>query len=220
MTKRSYDEYCGLAVALDLLGERWTMLIVRELLMGPKRFTDLLTGLPGIGTGLLTQRLRELEEAAVIEKAVLPPPAASTVYQLAADGQALRPVLLGLTRWGLRRLGTPAEGQAVNTNLLAFAMAARFNPQSSPAADGDYELRVDGNAFHVAITNGDINIQAGTAHQPRATISTDIATLVGINNGSSTLVEALTRQSLVVDGDPEVIANLATAFELSAPTNT
>lgn len=219
MAKRSYDEYCGLAVALDLLGERWTMLIVRELLMGPKRFTDLLAGLPGIGTGLLTQRLRELEEAAVIEKAVLPPPAASTVYQLTADGQMLRPALLGLTRWGLRRLGTPAEGQAVNTNLLAFAMAARFNPRSSPAADGDYELRIDDKAFHVAIANGDINIHAGRAHQARATISTNMTTLVEINNGSTTLAEALASQSLVVDGDSDAIINLANAFELNAPVS-
>ena len=216
MAKRSYDEYCGLAVALDLLGERWTMLIIRELLMGPKRFTDLLSGLPGIGTGLLTQRLRELEEAQVIEKAVLPPPAASSVYQLTADGETLRSTLLGLTRWGLRRLGTPTEGQTANVNMLAFAMSARFNPRSSPAADGTYELRVDGSTFQFTIDTGTINIQAGPAQRAKAVITTDMTTLIAVNNGSATLSDAVNSATLTVDGDADVIAALATAFELDA----
>jgi DNA-binding HxlR family transcriptional regulator/putative sterol carrier protein len=214
MAKRSYDEYCGLAVALDLLGERWTMLIIRDLLLGPKRFTDLVVGLPSIGTGLLSQRLRELEDAGVIEKAVLPPPAASTVYQLTSDGESLRSPLLGLTRFGLRRLGTPTEGQTANVNLLAFAMAARFNPSNSPAADGTYQLCIDGSTFKLAIDNGTINIQAGPTHQPQAVISTDMATLIAINNGTTTLAEALTSQVLTVDGDPTAIVALANAFEL------
>lgn len=216
MAKRSYDEYCGLAVALDLLGERWTMLIVRELLMGPKRFTDLLGGLPGIGTGLLTQRLRELEEAEVIERAVLPPPAASTVYQLTADGEMLRPTLLGLTRWGLRRLGTPTESQTASVNSLAFAMAARFNPDSSPAADGEYELRVEGSTFQIIIEDRAIQIHPENAKRAQATITTDMATLIAINNGSTTLAEAVSTQALVVDGDAEVITALAGAFELDS----
>ncbi|MFV8161007.1 winged helix-turn-helix transcriptional regulator [Mycobacterium sp. 134] len=216
MAKRSYDEYCGLAVALDLLGERWTMLVIRELLMGPKRFTDLLGGLSGIGTGLLTQRLRQLEEAHVIEKAVLPPPAASAVYQLTADGEMLRPTLLGLTRWGLRRLGTPTESQTPNANLLAFAMAARFNPASSPAADGEHELHVEGSMFQIIIENGAIQIHPGPAERAQATITTDMATLIAINNGSLTLAEAISAQTLVVDGDAEVITALADAFELDA----
>lgn len=215
MAKRSYDEYCGLAVALDLLGERWTMLILRELLMGPKRFTDLLGGLPGVGTGLLTQRLRELEDAQVIEKAVLPPPAASAVYQLTADGEALRSTLLGLTRWGLRRLGTPVEGQTANVNMLAFAMAARFNPRSSPGADGSYQLRVDDSVFQFTIDDGDIQFEAGPTQRPLATISTDMATLIALNNGSTTLSEAVSGQNMVVEGDPAIIATLAEAFELA-----
>ncbi|GAS90253.1 winged helix-turn-helix transcriptional regulator [Mycolicibacterium brisbanense] len=215
MAKRSYDEYCGLAVALDLLGERWTMLILRELMMGPKRFTDLQVGLPGIGTGLLTQRLRELEDATVIEKAVLPPPAASTVYQLTADGEALRAPLLGLTRWGLRRMGTPTEGQTANVNLLAFAMAARFNPRSSPAADGIYELRLGDSTFQFTIADGDIQIQSGHAQHALAVITTDMATLIAINNGAATLNDALSDQTLTVEGDPAAIASLADAFELT-----
>ena len=167
-----------------------------------------------IGTGLLAQRLRELEDAGIIEKAVLPPPAASTVYQLTPDGESLRSPLLGLTRFGLRRLGTPTEGQTANVNLLAFAMAARFNPSNSPAADGTYQLCIDGSTFKLAIDNGTVNIQAGPTHQPQAVISTDMATLIAINNGTTTLAEALTSQVLTVDGDPTAIVALANAFEL------
>lgn len=214
MTKRSYGEYCGLAVALDLLGERWTMLIVRELLMGPRRFTDLLNGLPGIGTGLLTQRLRELEDANVAEKTVLPPPAASVVYQLTTEGARLRTALLELTRWGMHRLGAPSADHHVNTRLLTFAVASRFNPRTSPAVDGTYELIVEGQAFQFKIDNGLIEIHIGRTELARAVITTDMSTLIAVNNGTVSVTDALGNQSMIVQGDPDAIELLAAAFEL------
>ena len=96
---RSYGQFCGVAHALDLVGERWALLVVRELVLGPKRFTDLAAGLPGIGTNILTARLRELEQTGVVERRVLPPPAGSTVYELTPYGRELEPVLLALGRW-------------------------------------------------------------------------------------------------------------------------
>ena len=143
MVKRSYDQYCGLAAALDLLGERWTVLIIRDLLMGPKRFTDLLDRLPGIGTGLLSQRLRELEDAGVIEKTTLPPPAASTVYQLTPDGDALRPALLQLARWGMRRLDDPQPGQRLDVESLTLGLSARLDRKAADGLDGSYGLVLD-----------------------------------------------------------------------------
>jgi DNA-binding HxlR family transcriptional regulator/putative sterol carrier protein len=214
MPKRSYGEYCGLAAALDLLGERWTMLVIRELLMGPKRFTDLLNGLPGVGTGLLTQRLRELEDANIAERAVLPPPAASVVYQLTADGEQLRTPLLELTRWGMRRLGAPTSEIHVSARMLAFAVAARFNPRTSPAADGTYELRVDAEVFQFTIGDGQIELHAGQTSPPRAVITADMPTLIAINNGSVSLTEALSTGSLTVEGEAAATAQLATVFEL------
>src|SRR2546427_12402137 len=101
-TKRSYDQWCAVARSLDVVGERWTLLIVRDLLVGPKRYKDLLIGLPGIGTNLLADRLRELEGAGILRRTVLPPPAGSTVYELTSSGQALEPVILALGRWGAR----------------------------------------------------------------------------------------------------------------------
>lgn len=136
MAKRSYQQYCGIAAALDLLGERWTLLIVRDLLIGPKRFTDLLEGLPGVGTGLLSQRLRELEESGVIEKAALLPPAASTVYRLTPDGEGLRPAMLSLLRWGSRRLGNRTRSSASTSSRWLWAsprISIRTRPTVSRA---------------------------------------------------------------------------------------
>src|SRR5919112_1963015 len=110
MTGRSYDQFCGLASSLDLVGERWTLLIVRELMSGPKRYTDLTDGLPGIGTSLLARRLAKLESNGVIERRLLPPPAASTVYELAPAGRELAAALAPLITWGLRHALPEAPG--------------------------------------------------------------------------------------------------------------
>src|SRR6266542_1496523 len=107
MSRRSYDQYCALARALDVIGERWTLLVVRELLLGPKRYKDLLDGLPGIGTNLLAQRLRELEENGLVRRRRLPAPAGVAVYELTEAGRALEDSVLALGRWGAAFLGVP-----------------------------------------------------------------------------------------------------------------
>jgi DNA-binding HxlR family transcriptional regulator len=121
---KRYDQYCPIACSLGVLGERWTLLVVRELLHGPKRYTDLLDHLPGIGTNILAARLKELESAGIVEKRKLPPPAASTVYELSEVGQALRPVLHEFARFGARLMGPPpAEGLAQGWLLNALDLA-------------------------------------------------------------------------------------------------
>lgn len=127
---KSYHQYCPIATSLGVLGERWTLLVVRELLHGAKRYTDLLDHLPGIGTNILAVRLKELESAGIVEKRKLPPPAASTVYELTASGQALRPVLHELARFGARMMGPPpaealVEGWLVDALDLALAPLCR-----------------------------------------------------------------------------------------------
>ena len=107
MSKRRYNQYCAVARALDIVGERWTLLIVRELLSGPKRFKDLLVGLPGIGTNLLTARLKDLEGYGVVRRTILPPPAGSKVYELTELGRSLEPVIAALGQWGLEFLDNP-----------------------------------------------------------------------------------------------------------------
>lgn len=214
MVKRSYDQYCGLAAALDLLGERWTVLIIRDLLMGPKRFTDLQDRLSGIGTGLLSQRLRELEDAGIIEKTTLPPPAASTVYQLTPDGDALRPALLNLARWGMRRLGDPKPGQRLDAETLALGLSTRFNRKAAADVEGVYTLLLDGQPLEVRITNGQIKIQPGNPEKSRAVVSTDTMTLLSLNSGRTLLADAMASKLITAEGDRDTLETLARAFAL------
>ena len=122
MVKRSYNQYCPVANALDLVGERWTLLIVRELLVGPKRFTDLLKNLPGIGTNLLAARLKELEENKIMERITLPPPAASQVYILTELGRGLEPAITELWMWGSKTQEARREQDQFRPGWMVFAM--------------------------------------------------------------------------------------------------
>ncbi|MFE6861830.1 winged helix-turn-helix transcriptional regulator [Nocardia sp. NPDC057668] len=213
MAKRSYNQYCGIAAALDLLGERWSLLIVRNLLLGPKRFKDLLEGLPGIGTGLLSQRLKELDAAGLITRDTLPPPAASAVYRLTADGEALRPVLYELSRWGSARLGELADDQYLDPELVALALEVRFDrDRADGTADGSYELAVDGHTFGFTITGATIDIRATAAPAARTRLVTDARTLAALNAGSQTLARAVAEGALTATGDLEVLPTLARLF--------
>src|ERR671933_2557575 len=127
MTSRSYDQFCGVARALDLVGERCALLIVRDLILGPKRFTDLRRGLPGIGTNVLAARLKELERAGVVRRRTLPPPAASAVYELTDYGRELEEILLAFGRWGARTMGQRDPRYALRSEWLALALKAFFS---------------------------------------------------------------------------------------------
>ena len=161
MTRRTYDQYCPIAGALDLVGERWTLLIVRELLRGPARFTDLRTGLEGVPPNLLAGRLRELEAAGLVARRELPPPAARTVYELTEDGRALEPVLRALVHWGMRRLPPPDESQidpgaAVRSALLAYA-----RPKAARSSERTWLVTVDGEPFTLGLGGGRVAYQPG-----------------------------------------------------------
>ena len=132
---KTYDQYCPVAHSLGLVGERWTLLVVRELFYGPKRYTDLVDSLPGIGTNVLAARLKELETNGLIEKRRLPPPAASTVYELTDEGRLLRPVLHELARFGARLIGPPPP-EALDDNWLQHALDLGLSPVSPRARIG------------------------------------------------------------------------------------
>ena len=189
------------------------MLILRNLLTGPKRFTDLLEGLPGIGTGLLSERLKQLESAGVIHRATLPPPAASAVYELTADGEQLRPVLIGLTRWGMARLGEPPQGQFIDADMIAVAMEARFEAASADV-DGSYQLVIDGRPYRIRIDGGQVVVHAGSSEGNAASFVTDTATLVALNNGSRSVTEAVADSSVTVQGDLEAALRVIKALNL------
>ncbi|WP_236794869.1 helix-turn-helix domain-containing protein [Amycolatopsis sp. GM8] len=157
---RSYDDPCGVARALDLVGERWTLLVVRELLFGAKRFTDLVRGLPGISQNVLSQRLRDLDQAGLIRTRKLGPPASARAYELTERGAALEPVLIELGRWGSRTSFKP--GPELSIDALMLALKTTY----VPGPDFDCELNFDGDVFHVVAVDGRLEVARGAAERP------------------------------------------------------
>jgi DNA-binding HxlR family transcriptional regulator len=160
-----YAQYCPMAHALDLVGERWSLLVVRELMCGPKRYTDLVATLPGIGTNVLASRLRDLEAGGVVVRRVLPPPAASRVYELTDYGRALRPVMRELAIWGARSLGPPTRGETLFPGWLRNALDNVMGPLA-PAGrfvfrvDDEVASLVDGEALPEAVDDPDVVVEA------------------------------------------------------------
>ena len=165
MTKR-YDEYCPVAHALGLVGERWALLVVLELMRGPKRYTDLAENLRGIGTNILASRLRDLEAGGVVAKRTLPPPAASKVYELTDYGRELRPVIRELALWGARTLGPPTHEDELFPGWLANALDTVLAPR---APLGRFEFRVGEEVSSLV----DGEVQDGPVENPDVVVEGD-----------------------------------------------
>ena len=196
-TARRYDDPCGIARALDVVGDRWALLVVRELIFGPKRFVQLRHGLPGVSPNVLSQRLRDLEDAGVVRRDVLGPPADVPVYELTARDLALEPVLLELARWGSQQPLT-APGQ-LSASALLLALKAVFDPAAGVGAT--FALRVDGDWFGLTAAGGSITIARGRAEHPAATLETDVATLRSVAFGREPVTAAERDGRLTVTGD-------------------
>ena len=143
MAKRSYGQYCALARAFDVIGERWTPLLLRELAMGPRRYADLLEGLPGVGTSLLAARLRDLEAEGLVRQRRLPAPAARNVYELTAEGWQLAEALLPLARWGAQRMGMRGKDEAFRLEWFLLFLRATADPALTAGWHDVYEFHVD-----------------------------------------------------------------------------
>ena len=207
---RSYGDGCSSAHALDLVGERWALLIIRDLLFGPKRFTDLQAGLPQSSPNVLTQRLRELEDAGVVRRRKLPPPASTMAYELTDWGAELEPILMGLQRWGA---GSPTFPHDVPVGCDA-AMLALKNAFSAETAAGlrlVLEVRFGTGTFRVTVADSAIDIGRGSADRPDATIDTDPVTLEEVVFGPLTIDGAEHAGTLRIDGDRGVVERF---FEL------
>jgi DNA-binding HxlR family transcriptional regulator len=192
-SRRSYDQYCAVARGLDVIGDRWTLLLVRDLLLGPKRYTDLLSGLPGIGTNLLADRLRELEADGLIERTLLPPPAGSTVYQLTEAGQALEPALVALGRWGTRFMGPPRKSDVMVPRAYFVAMRGVYNPEAAAGLTETYEVRVADLVFEVRVADGGLTTSEGRATNPDVSFRMDVETLNALMFGQLTPAAALAK---------------------------
>lgn len=197
-SRRSYDQYCAVARGLDVIGDRWTLLLVRDLLLGPKRYKDLLSGLPGIGTNLLADRLRELEAAGLIERTVLPPPAGSAVYQLTETGQSLETVMTALGRWGARFLGPPRKTDIMVPRAYFVAMRGVHNPEAAAGLTQTYEVRIADLVFEVRVADGRLTTREGAVRNPDVVLSMDVETL------NALMFHALTPAAGVASGRIEI----------------
>lgn len=203
MGKRSYDQHCTVARALDVVGERWTLLLVRELMTGPKRYKDLLGGLPGIGTNLLAARLKALEEHGVVRRATLPPPAGSGVYELTDLGRSLEPVVVALSRWGAKLVGDPRDGDRSRPAWAATALRSLFEPGATVGLRETYEFRIDGEAFHLRIDDGAVEARQGPAESPDVVVIGASKTFLSLCAGQLTPEDALESGEIRTEADPD-----------------
>jgi DNA-binding HxlR family transcriptional regulator len=202
---KCYEQYCPMAHALSLVGERWSLLIVRELLHGPKRYTDLAHGLPGIGTNILAARLRDLEEGGVVEKRKLPPPYAVTVYDLTEYGRELDEVMHALARWGARTLGPPGPEDELYPEWGVNAFAALFDPEAARGLTQTYSLKVDEDWFTARIEDGHLEASCGVAEDADVRVETDIKTFFPLVAGGLSPAEAAEQGLASIEGDADAV---------------
>jgi DNA-binding HxlR family transcriptional regulator len=214
-TKRTYGDRCGVARALDLVGERWALLVVRELLLGPKRFTDLRAGLPHVGPDVLAQRLRDLEQSGLIRRGTLPPPAGSRIYELTERGHELEPVVLALGRFGSVAPFPPGEA-GIGVDAVVIALKSLFAPAAADGTTTSYELRLGEQRFRLDVAEGRIEVARGSAPAPDATIETDPGTLASVLWHGRKVDEARRAGDLSVEGDRAAVTRLLALFPLPA----
>lgn len=214
-SRRTYGDRCGVARALDLVGERWALLVVRELLLGPKRFSDLRAGLPRLSPDVLSQRLRELEQEGVVQRRTLPPPAASRVYELTPWGRELEPAVLALGRWA-SRTPVPAEG-AFGADSTVLALKTLYRGADADGLDASWELRLGEHSFHARVRDGHFEVARGPAEAPDAAIESDTSTLAGLLWHGAELEPALASGAVRLEGDRALAERFLRLFPLPAP---
>jgi DNA-binding HxlR family transcriptional regulator len=213
MSLRAYGQYCGFSRALEVVGERWAMLIVRDLLVGPKRFTDLRRGLPRIPTNVLTARLKELEGAGVIQRRLLPRPAGSIIYELTPYGQELEDAVVQLGRWGAKSLAEPRRGEIVTADSLIMAMRSTFRPEKARGTRASYELRMGEITLHMRIDGAKLKVAEG----PLAGADMIVETGPGIKalmTGETSAAEAIRNGTVRISGDPALLTRFTELFHI------
>lgn len=213
---RDYGDYCGLAHALDLIGSRWTLLIVRELLTGSKRFTDLEQGLPGIPTNILSARLRELEDAGLVERRLLPRPLSGVVYELTDYGRELEGPLIGLGLWGAKSLGAPKSGDHFSCSALALGLRAMLHPERAGDARFSFELRSDGIFLRGSLEDGTLTVPAENVDAPDIAMEAEPEVLSGLFYGIDSLDEAIDSGRLQLSGSRDQARQFFDIFHMHA----
>jgi DNA-binding HxlR family transcriptional regulator len=197
---RTKPDGCGIGHASDLLGQRWALLVIRELLLGPKRFTDLRTGIPDISPNVLGQRLRELEESGIVRRRKLAPPAAVQVYELTEWGRELEPAVLALGRWATRSPSFP-RGVEMGPDALVLALKSTFDPAKAEGVEATYELRLGEIPFSISLNEGRFEAARGEAERPDAVISTDPDTVAAVVFRGNRLGKAVEAGEIAINGN-------------------
>ena len=208
---KTYGQRCPLARALDIVGERWALLVVRELMLGPRRYTDLADGLPGVGTNILAARLADLQSSGLVTKRELPPPAAVTVYELTVAGRQLGPTLASLSEWGEQH-GTPIDQSQVARPQWILTSIARGNPNL--LAGRSCELRVGRDAFELSGDGQELSIAIGAARSPDAAIGLEPDAFYRLATNRITTSNA--REDAVLSGDPAIATEVLGAISGAA----
>jgi DNA-binding HxlR family transcriptional regulator len=202
---RSYGQYCSIAKALDVIGDRWTLLIVRELLLrGACRYTDLRNGLPGIATNLLADRIRELEATGVIRREAAPPPVATTLVQLTETGAELEPVLKALCWWGLRYMSAPADSDEFRSQWFGYPVEFFLRDRDPGAAPASIELRTGADPAVVEVSGGAIRLRIGSAAKPDLILAGRPQLIAALFTGQLTAAE-VAAAGLEITGDTGVL---------------
>ncbi|MEV4415294.1 winged helix-turn-helix transcriptional regulator [Catellatospora sp. NPDC049609] len=220
MPKRSYGQMCPIARSLDVLGERWTLLIVRELLLGPKRFKELLGLLPAMGTNRLAERLQLLERSGVVTRRALPAAADVRAYELTAYGERLRPLLAELAAWGA---GLPLDDEVdpatARADLMALYLAEHAPPEATAGLRETYQFHVGDEVFHVTADDGAVHARSGPAPVPAdLTVTCDLAAFDALTRGTLSPAAALAGDTVTVTGDPALLAHAFGVLHLPEPT--
>src|SRR3954454_8868503 len=215
MPEHRYQQYCALARALDVAGDRWTLLIAREPTPGPRRFTDLINRVPGISRKLLTERLRALEHDGIIARRKLPPPAARQVYELTDDGRDLATSMAPLIAWGAKRIGNRKPGESFRARWPAVAMAGLADREAAKGVSETYQYLVGDSAFHFTVDDGSIELHDGRSEDPAVTWTTDEETWADVASGKIKASSAVATGALNVSGDPDAARRLRKIFSRS-----
>jgi DNA-binding HxlR family transcriptional regulator len=218
MRLRPLGQYCGVARALETVGERWALLIVRDLLVRPRRYTDLREGLAGIPTNVLSSRLRELESAGVVERQLMPAPERAVVYALTASGRSLEQVVLELGRWGAARLGDVRAGEIVTAESLVMALRTTFRPDASVDVSATWEIDAGDVVVHAHVSDAELDADVGPSDgKPDLTITTEAhrpAALKELMSGELTPDAAVAEGHVGLTGRSALLETFATVFRI------
>lgn len=213
--KRRYEDGCAFAQSLDLVGERWALLVVRELIFGPKRFTDLKSDLPGIATNVLSQRMADLEEAAIVVKRELPPPGRATVYELTDWGRDLAPIFKVMGRWAARSPHLKHDWP-MSVNAALLSLGAMFRPGRAKGFEAVIEMHLSDRPFTVSVLGKQLAVEPGVPRAPDVTLRCDQNLLLSVLYRGHPL-DAAEAEGMQVTGDRSVLEQFAGFFPMPKP---